>query len=305
MEPAAPVSSESSGPDQPPTGETQPVRKRKKDKVRSAWIAFVGRIVAQVVGAVASIALAIMFLQQSRTDYAPREEAATVPARPVVQRAPGEIGLAVLPLSNYSGDSQQDYFADGMTEALIADLAQLEGLHVISRTSAMQYRGAQKSLPQIAGELGVEMIVEGSVVRVGNRVRVTAQLIEAASDRHLWARSYERTTRDVLALQGQVAHEIARELKVVLTPHQQGRLTARTPVDPAVYDMYLCGRQAWSLRTDDGFDAAIASAASPSGADLLSVTGAAHFRGQRDSCPSAVATPAAGCSNCAVVCGCR
>ena len=144
-----------------------------------------------------------------------------------------------------------------MTEALIADLAQLDGLRVISRTSVTQYRAQQKPLPQVAAELGADMIVEGSVVRDGDRVRVTAQLIEAGSDHHLWARSYEKRMKDVLSLQGEVAAAIAKEVKVALTPFQQGRLAQRGAIDPAVYELYLRGRRAWNLRTQAGFDAAI------------------------------------------------
>src|SRR4029077_15032992 len=126
-------------------------------------------------------------------------------------------------LSNFCADVQEDYFAEGMTEALITDLAHLDGLRVISRTLVMQYRTQQKPIPQVAEELGADLIVEGSVVRAGDRVRVTAQLIDAARDVHLWARSYDRTLRDVLALQGQLASEIAKEMKVAITPRQQGR----------------------------------------------------------------------------------
>lgn len=234
-------------------------QKKKRDRGRDAWFSFVGRIVAQIIGAVASVALAIMFLQRSQdnepTTASTTTPAASVPAR--AARADGRVTIAVLPLANYSGTTQQDFFADGMTEALIADLAQIEGLRVISRTSVMQYRDTQKPLPQVASELGANMIVEGSVLRVGDRVRVTAQLIDAGSDAHLWARNYDRTVRDVLALQGEVAAAIAKEVKGQLTPFQQGRLSSRRPIDPAVYDLYLRGRQAWNLRTDAGFFAAV------------------------------------------------
>ena len=124
--------------------------------------------------------------------------------------------LAVLPLENLSHDASQEYFADGMTEQLITDLAQISALKVISRTSVMQYKGARKPLPQIAQELGVDAVVEGSVQRSGDRVRITAQLIDARADQHLWARSYERDLRDVLALQDEVARAIANELKIEL-----------------------------------------------------------------------------------------
>jgi len=236
-------------------------KKKKKDKVRRQWFSFIGRIVAQIIGAVASITLAIVFLQRAQTnEAAPGAPAAAPVSRPApreaASRRDGRITLAVLPLVNYSGDPREDYFADGMTDALIADLAQIDGLRVISRTSVMQYRAHQKAIPQVASELDADMIVEGSVVRAGDRVRVTAQLIETATDSHLWARSYEHTLRDVLALQGRVVAEIAKEVKGVLTPYQEARLAQRRPVDPVVYDLYLRGRNAWSLRTPAGFEAA-------------------------------------------------
>jgi TolB-like protein len=232
---------------------------KKKDKVRSAWISFIGRVVAQIVGAAASIVLAVLFVQKSKNADSPPPKAAVTAPAPATQaprRNDGRITLAVLPLSNFSADTQQDYFADGMTEALIADLSQFEGLRVISRTSVMQYRTQQKPIPKVAEELGADMIVEGSVVRAGDRVRVTAQLIDAAGDVHVWARSYDRTLRDVLSLQGQLASEIAKEVKVAITPRQQGRLADRTAIDPALYDLYLRGRHAWNLRTAAGFNAA-------------------------------------------------
>ena len=218
---------------------------------------------AQVIGAAASIVLAVMFVQKSKgadtraPDPAPAAALSQVAARAAARREDGRITLAVLPLSDYSGNGQDVYFADGMTEALIADLSQLEGLRVISRTSVMQYRTQQKPIPQVAEELGADVIVEGSVVRSGDRVRVTAQLIDASRDVHVWARSYERTLRDVLSLQGQLAAEIAKEVKVALTPRQQGRLADRGAIDPALYDIYLRGRHAWNLRTDAGLNAAI------------------------------------------------
>ena len=131
------------------------------------------------------------------------------------RRAPrgAEPSLAVLPFDNYSGDASQDYFVNGMTEALIADLARVRGLRVISRTSSMHYQGQKKSLPEIAGELGVDLLVEGSVARAGNRVRITAQLIDGASDEHIWARSYEEKVEDVLALQSRIATAIAGEVR--------------------------------------------------------------------------------------------
>ena len=150
--------------------------------------------------------------------------------------------LVVLPLENLSGDPSQEYFADGMTDALISDLGQIGSLRVISRTSAMQYKGARKPLPKIASELNVEGVVEGTVARSGNRVRITAQLIEAQTDQHLWARTYERDSRDVLALQDEVARAIADEIKVKLTARDQVRLADARPVNPDAYEEYLKGR---------------------------------------------------------------
>jgi serine/threonine protein kinase len=147
--------------------------------------------------------------------------------------------LAVLPLKNYSGDASQDYFADGMTDALISNLAQIRELKVISRTSVTQYKETKKPIPEIAKELGVEGIVEGSVVRLGSRVRVTAQLIDAREDRHLWASNYEREMTDVLALQSDVVREIASQIRVQVTALEKGRLGAARPVDPVVYETTL------------------------------------------------------------------
>jgi TolB-like protein len=150
--------------------------------------------------------------------------------------------LAVLPLANISGDPNQEYFADGMTDALIAELGQIGSLRVISRTSIMQYKGAKKPLPQIARELNVDALIEGSVLRSGDRIRVTTQLIGAVPERHLWARSYERDLRDVLTLQGEVARAIAEEVKAKMTPDVQARLATPRPVNPEAHEAYLKGR---------------------------------------------------------------
>ena len=149
--------------------------------------------------------------------------------------------LAVLPLANLSGDPQQEYFADGMTEELITDLAQIGALRVSSRTSAMHYKGTQKSVPEIGRELNVDAVVEGSVLRAGDRVRITAQLIAVATDKHLWASSYERDLRDVLALQGEVAKAIAGEIGIRLTPEERSRLADKKTVNPEAHDAYLKG----------------------------------------------------------------
>jgi TolB-like protein len=138
-----------------------------------------------------------------------------------------DIALAVLPLQNFSGDVQHDYFAEGMTEALTADLAQAGFLRVVSRTSAMRYTHHDHALPEIARELDVDLIVEGSVIRAGDRVRITAQLIDAKSDEHLWSRSYDDSARDVLAVQSRVAGAIAAEVRGAVAAEEQRRRADR------------------------------------------------------------------------------
>ncbi len=167
--------------------------------------------------------------------------------------APRIQSLAVLPLANLSGDPGQEYFSDGMTDALIAELGQIGSLRVISRTSAMRYKKTDKPLPQIARELGVDALIEGSVLRSGDRVRITAQLIGAVPERHLWARNYERDLRDVLALQGEVARAIADQIKANVTPDVQVRLARSNPVNPEAHEAYLRGRYFWSKRTEEGY----------------------------------------------------
>jgi len=154
--------------------------------------------------------------------------------------------LAVLPLANLSGDPTQEYFADGMTEELITNLAPIRSLKVISRTSVMPFKHSTKSLKEIAAALDVDGIVEGSVLRAGDRVRITAQLIEAAKDRHLWAKSYERDVKDVLGLQSEVARDIASEIQLRLSPQEAARMTQRRTVNPEAYELYLRGRYEWS-----------------------------------------------------------
>jgi serine/threonine protein kinase/tetratricopeptide (TPR) repeat protein len=165
--------------------------------------------------------------------------------------------LAVLPLQDLSGDSKQEYFADGMTDELITNLGQISALHVISRTSIMRYKGTQKPLPQIARELGVNSIVEGSVLRVGDKVRITAQLIRAPSDSHIWAETYERSMGDVLALQDDVAKAIAHEVSAKLTPGEQTQLSSSSRVDPQAYDLYLLGTQNLNRRSPQGIKTSI------------------------------------------------
>jgi TolB-like protein len=150
--------------------------------------------------------------------------------------------IAILPLQNLSGDPGQDYFADGITEELIADLGQVSALRVISRTSAMTYKGTKKTLPEIAHELGVDAIVEGSVVRERDQVRITAQLINAKTDDHIWAHNYVRDLTSVLALQGEVAQAIADEISIKMTPQEQARLARARPVNSEAQDLYLQGK---------------------------------------------------------------
>ncbi|MGH9777567.1 MAG: serine/threonine protein kinase, partial [Candidatus Acidiferrales bacterium] len=156
--------------------------------------------------------------------------------------APQIESLAVLPLENLSRDPEQDYFADGMTEALIAEMSKISALKVISRTSAMQYKGVKKPMPQIARELGVDALIEGSVVREGDQVRITVQLIHGPTDRHLWAESYQRELRGILALQSEVARAIAAQVHTQLTPQEQTQLAGSRSVNPDVYELYLKAR---------------------------------------------------------------
>ena len=176
-------------------------------------------------------------------------------------RGPAPTGihsLVVLPLDNLSGEASQDYFADGMTDELITDLAQISALRVISRTSAMVYKGARKPLPQIARELNVDAVVEGTVLRSGDQVRITAQLIQAADDKHLWAESYEGNLRDTLALQNKVAGAIAEQIRINLNPHEQAALKKTKVVNPEAYESYLKGRYFWNKRTAASLKVALA-----------------------------------------------
>ncbi len=176
-------------------------------------------------------------------------------AAPVVTAPEAIRSIAVLPLQNLGGG---DYFADGMTEALIADLGRTGVLDVISRTSVMRFKGSQLPLPEIAKALNVDAVIEGSVLRDGRKVRITAQLIDARTDRHLWSNSYDRDVRDVLALQGDVARAIAREVHFTLTKKAEARLSVgRTPVSEQALDAYLQGRYYWNRRGTESLTQAI------------------------------------------------
>ena len=161
--------------------------------------------------------------------------------------------LAVLPLQDFSHDPEQEYFADGMTEALIANLAKIDALKVISRTTVMRYKGTQKTLPEIARELGVDGLIEGSVQRDEDQVRITVQLIHGATDKNLWSDSLQRELRGVLDLQNEVAQAIAGKIEARLTPVEQARLASRRAVDPEAYQLYLKGRYFFDKRSDEGF----------------------------------------------------
>jgi TolB-like protein/Flp pilus assembly protein TadD len=163
----------------------------------------------------------------------------------------------VLPLENLSRDPEQEYFAEGMTEALITSLAKIGALRVVSRTTVMHYKGVHRPLPRIAQELNVDGIVEGTVLRSGDRVRISTQLVHGCTDTHLWAESYDRDLRDVLALQSEVAQAIAREVRVKLTPHDQAHFVEPRRIDPDAYEAHLKGRYYWNQRSVEGFANAV------------------------------------------------
>jgi len=165
--------------------------------------------------------------------------------------------LVVLPLENLSGDKEQDYFADGMTDDLIANLAKIRSLRVVSRSTAMAYKGTHKTVSQIAAELKVDAVVEGTVMHVGNRVRITAELVQVSTDQHLWADTYESPIGDVLALQNRVSSAIVDEIRINLTQKDKERLAQKPAVSPEAYEEYLKGRYYWNKRSSEGFAKAI------------------------------------------------
>ena len=183
-----------------------------------------------------------------------RESGGPATARRQAERT----GLVVLPLEDLSGDPEQAFFADGMTEALTSELASIRALKVISRTSAMRYKGAGKPLPVIAAELGVDYAVEGSVQRAGDRVRITAQLLHARDDEHLWARSYDRELTDVFAIQSDVALRVAEALRATLSPRERDRLGQQPTGDVRAYQLYLQGRYSFGRYTAEGIRQGIA-----------------------------------------------
>jgi len=207
--------------------------------------------------------------------------------------------LAVLPLENMGRDLDQEYFADGMTEALITELSKISALRVISRTSAMQYKGVKKPLPQIARELNVDALIEGSVLREGDQVRITVQLIQGTTDKHLWAESYQRELRGVLVLQSEMARSIAREIGIMVSSEDQVRLASARPVNPEAHELYLKGRHFWNQRTEAGLMKSVeyfqqAIATDPSYAlgyaglaDAYNILGSNRFRDPKEVFPKA------------------
>lgn len=185
-----------------------------------------------------------------------RESGESAPAHP--RQPAARPALVVLPLEDLSGDPEQAFFADGMTETLTSELASIRSIKVISRTSAMRYKGVGKPLPAIAAELGVEYAVEGSVRRAGNRVRITAQLIQARDDEHLWAESYDRELTDVFAIQSDVALRIAEALRATLSPRERHRLDRPPTHDLRAYQLYLLGRYSYGRYTAEGVRQGIA-----------------------------------------------
>jgi TolB-like protein/DNA-binding winged helix-turn-helix (wHTH) protein len=210
-----------------PSGSTEPFKEAPAAAIRSRTRAIVIAALLMIVLMIALIAAVVVL-----TPAFSHRAAVTPSVRSV----------AVLPLANFSGDPAQEYFVDGMTDELITDLAKIGALRVISRTSVMRYKGTSKSLPEIARELNVDGIVEGSVTRSGQRVRITAQLLYGPTDKHLWAETYERDLGDVLGLQSEVAQAIAQQVRAQLTPQQQARFRTARPVNPEAYDAYLRGR---------------------------------------------------------------
>ncbi len=177
--------------------------------------------------------------------------------RAVVVAPPTTRSIVVLPLENLSGQADQEYFADGMTDALTAQLAKISSLRVISRTSAMQYKGSHKLLSEIARDLNVDAVVEGTVLHSGNRVRITAELVQVSTDRHLWAETYESEMGDILALQSRVAQAIVNEIRINLSPQEKKLLATTRVVSEESYENYLKGRYYWNKRSEDGLTKAI------------------------------------------------
>jgi TolB-like protein/Flp pilus assembly protein TadD len=197
------------------------------------------------------------FVAEILTSVAESDVETRVGRGTAAEAAPKVLSIAVLPLESLSADPSQEYFADGMTDELITALAQISSLRVISRTSIMTYKRVRKLLPEIARELNVEAVVEGTVLRFGDRVRITAQLIEVPVERHMWAQSFEGDLRDTLALQNSVARTIAEQIRATVTRQEQTALQNPKPLNPAAYEAYLKGRYFLNKRTGDSLKTAI------------------------------------------------
>ncbi|MGA7906591.1 MAG: winged helix-turn-helix domain-containing protein [Candidatus Sulfotelmatobacter sp.] len=226
-------------PDQPLDGDSAPEVPAASSPAKMGWI-------LGVAGGLALIAILILAHGNNWNGHM-SARADSAPIRSV----------AVLPLQNLSNDSSQEYFADGLTDELITDLAQIQQLKVVSKTSIMQYKGTRTPLPQIGRNLGVDAVIEGSVLRSGDRVRITAQLIRTATDRHIWAAAYDGDMKDILALQARVAEAITNEVELNLTAAESGRLHSTHAVNPEAFDLYLRGRYSWNQRNTEGFQQAI------------------------------------------------
>jgi len=198
-------------------------------------------------------------LRGESSDHAPGLHTRTAFPAGGPESGPGKgiRSLVVLPFENRSGDPAQEFFADGMTDALITDLAQIEALRVISRTSAMRFKGTHPPLSELARDLHVDGVVEGSALQVGDRVRITVQLVDVATDRSLWAKSYERSLTDILALQSEVAHAIADEIRIQVTPDERARLRSKGAVNPRAHVAYLQGSFLWNRFTSESVKEAI------------------------------------------------
>ncbi len=210
---------------------------RKPASVRARWVAIASLM------AILAVAAPISFLKvrawQARTK--------------ATSQIPSIRSLAVLPLENLSRDPEQEYFADGMTDELTTELAHISALRVVSRTSAMRYKRTTKTLPQIARELQVDGVIEGSVLRSDGSVRINTQLVQAEPDRELWTHSYQRELKDVLQLQGELAHDIAEQIKIKVTPQEESRLAATRTVDPGSHEAYLKGLYHWNKGTEEHY----------------------------------------------------
>ena len=232
-----------SEPDQPKLDDSpRPSESTSKNPTRKITFTRPVMMVMAAVLGLAAIALIVQYRSKLGADASPLRKITSI---------------VVLPMENLSGDSSQDYFADGMTDELIASLARISSIRVISRTTAMEYKGTHQSLEKIAHDLNVDAVVEGTVLRSGDRVRITAELVQVSTDRHLWADTYESPLGDVLLLQNHVAAAIVSQIRISLTPQDKEHLSASRPVNAEAYEDYLKGRYYWGKRSEDGLSKAI------------------------------------------------